>query len=167
METPELVMTCRELVRKLHGIFKSKKLTLSLAESCTAGFISSLIVQVPGASDFFDSAVVCYSPISKEKLLGVKKSILKRYGTVSEQTAKAMAESVRLKAKTDFALSITGNLSPKPIEDKKTGLVFIAVSFAGGIESEGMIFEGSRDEIKLSASVAALEFLYGVVSIWS
>ncbi|MBA3071213.1 MAG: CinA family protein [Nitrospirae bacterium] len=161
METPEL-----KLVRKLHGIFKSKNLRLSLAESCTAGFISSLIVQVPGASDFFDSAVVCYSPESKEKLLGVKKSILKRYGAVSEQTAKAMAESVRLKTKTDFALSITGNLGPKPIEDKKTGLVFIAVSFEGGIESKGMIFEGSRDEIKRASSIAALEFLYGVVSVW-
>ena len=161
MENPEL-----EFIRKLHGIFKSKNLRLSLAESCTAGFISSLIAQVPGASDFFDSSVVCYSLISKEKLLGGKKTILKRHGTVSEETAKAMAESVRLKAKTDFALSITGNLGPKPIEDKKTGLVFIAVSFAGGIESRGMIFEGSREEIKLSASVAALEFLCGVVSVW-
>jgi len=161
METPEL-----KLVRKLHGIFKSKNLRLSLAESCTAGFISSLIVHLPGASDFFDSAVVCYSPESKERLLAVKKSILKRYGAVSKQTAKAMAESVRLKTKTDFALSITGNLGPKPIEDKKTGLVFIAVSFAGGIESKGMIFEGSRDEIKRASSIAALEFLYGVVSVW-
>ncbi|OGW73326.1 MAG: hypothetical protein A3J81_05165 [Nitrospirae bacterium RIFOXYB2_FULL_43_5] len=73
---------------------------------------------------------------------------------------------MRLRTKTDFALSITGNLGPEPIEDKKTGLVFIAVSFEGGIESKGMIFEGSRDEIKLSASAAALEFLYGVVSVW-
>lgn len=161
METSEL-----ELIRKIHGIFKSKNLRLSLAESCTAGFISSLIIQLPGASDFFDSAVVCYSPISKEKFLGVKKSILKRYGAVSEQTAKVMAKGVRLKAKTDFALSITGNLGPKPIEDKKAGLVFMAVSFEGGIESKGMMFEGSRDEIKVSASAAALEFLYGVVSIW-
>ena len=161
METPEL-----KLIRKLHGIFKSKNLTLSLAESCTASFISSLIVHLPGASDFFDSAVVCYSSESKERLLGVKKSILKRYGAVSEQTAKAMAESVRLKTKTDFALSITGNLGPKPIEDKKIGLVFIAVSFEGGIESKGMMFEGSRDEIKRASSIAALEFLYGVVSVW-
>lgn len=161
METPEL-----KLIRKLHGIFKSKNLRLSLAESCTAGFISSLIVHLPGASDFFDSAVVCYSPESKERLLAVKKSILKRYGAVSKQTAKAMAESVRLKTKTDFALSITGNLGPKPIEDKKIGLVFIAVSFEGGIESKGMIFEGSRDEIKRASSIAALEFLYGVVSVW-
>jgi PncC family amidohydrolase len=161
METSEL-----ELIRKIHGIFKSKNLSLSLAESCTAGFISSMIVHLPGASDFFDSSVVCYSLISKEKLLGVKKAILKRHGAVSEETARAMAESMRLKTKTDFALSITGNLGPEPIEDKKTGLVFIAVSFEDGIESKGMIFEGSREEIKLSASAAALEFLYGVVSVW-
>lgn len=161
METTEL-----ELIRKIHGIFKSKNLRLSIAESCTAGFISSLIVHLPGASDFFDSAIVCYSPESKEKLLGVKKSILKKQGAISEETARAMAESLRLKTKTDFALSITGNLGPKPIEDKKTGLVFIAVSFEGGIESKEMIFEGSRNEIKLSASIAALEFLYGVVSVW-
>ncbi|MDI6744479.1 MAG: CinA family protein [Thermodesulfovibrionales bacterium] len=161
METPEL-----KLIRKVHGIFKSKNLRLSLAESCTAGFISSLVAHLPGASDFFDSAVVCYSPESKEKLLGVKKAILRRHGTVSEEAAMAMAEGVRLRTKTDFALSITGNLGPKPIEDKEAGLVFIAISFEGGVESKGMMFEGSRDEIKLAASAAALEFLYGVVSIW-
>lgn len=155
-----------KLIRKIHRIFKSKNLRLSLAESCTAGFISSLIAHLPGASDFFDSAVVCYSPESKEKLLGVKKAILRRHGTVSEEVAMAMAESVRMRTKTDFALSITGNFGPKPIEDKKAGLVFIAVSFEGGIETKGMMFEGSRDEIKVSASAAALEFLYGVVSIW-
>ena len=102
----------------------------------------------------------------ERKTVGRQKTILKRHGTVSEETSKAMAESMRLKTKTDFALSITGNLGPEPIADKKTGLVFIAVSFEGGIESKGMIFEGSRDEIKLSASAAALEFLYGVVSVW-
>lgn len=161
METAEL-----ELIRKIHGIFKSKNLTLSLAESCTAGFISSLIVHVPGASDFFDSSVVCYSLISKEKLLGVKKTILKRHGAVSEETSKAMAESMRLKTKTDFALSITGNLGPEPIADKKAGLVFFAVSFDGGVESKGMMFEGSRDEIKRAAAIAALEFLHGVAAVW-
>lgn len=155
-----------KLIKKLHGVFQSKKLSLSLAESCTAGFVSSLIVQLPGASDFFDSAIVCYSQESKEKLLGVKKSILKRYGTVSEETTRAMAENIRLKTKTDFALSITGNLGPNPIEDKKTGLVFLAVSFEGGVESKGMMFEGSREEIKLAAAIAALEFLYGAVSVW-
>jgi len=161
MENPEL-----ELIRKIHGIFKSKNLRLSLAESCTAGFVSSLIAHLPGASDFFDSAIVCYSRESKEKMLGVKKSILKKYGTVSEETARAMAENMRLKTKTDFALSITGNLGPEPIEDKKTGLVFLAVSFDGGVESKGMMFEGSREEIKLAAAIAALEYLYGAVSIW-
>ena len=161
METSEL-----ELVQKIHEIFKSRKLRLSLAESCTAGFISSLITQMPGALDFFDSAVVCYSPESKKKLLGVKRSILKKYGTVSEETARAMAEGVRLRTKTDFALSITGNLGPNPIEDKKTGMVFIAVSFEGGVESKGMMFEGSREEIKHAAAIAALEFLSGVTSVW-
>jgi len=162
METAEL-----EIIKKIHEIFKLKNLRLSLAESCTAGLISSLIIHLPGASDFFDSAVVCYSAESKKKLLGVKKSILKKYGTVSEETAGAMAEGIRMKTKTDFALSVTGNLGPNPIEDKKTGIVFIAVSFEGGIESKGMIFEGTREEIKHVASIAALEFLHEVVSVWA
>ena len=86
---------------------------------------------------------------------------------MSEETTRAMAESIRLKTKTGFcALNHRQPWSKTHRGQKKTGLVFIAASFAGGIESKGMIFEGSRDEIKLVRfSLPPLEFLYGVVSV--
>ncbi len=155
-----------EIIRKIHKIFKSKKLGLSLAESCTAGYVSHLITSLPGSSAFFDSSVICYSIKSKKKLLGIKGYLLKKYGVVSEETARAMAEAVRAKTMTDFSLSVTGNLGPKAIEGKRIGLVFLAVSFDKGTESKGMIFDGARNEIKEAASIAAMEFLHGVVSVW-
>jgi len=109
METSEL-----EIIKKIHEIFRTRNLRLSLAESCTAGLISHKITSLPGASDFFDSSIICYSAESKIKLLGVKKSILKKHGTISEEAARAMAEGIRMKTKTDFALSVTGNLGPIP-----------------------------------------------------
>ncbi|MBI4684820.1 MAG: CinA family protein [Nitrospirae bacterium] len=148
-------------------IFKSKRLSLSVAESCTAGLISHMLTLLPGASEFFDSSIICYSSESKQRLLNIKEAQIKKHGTVSEETAIAMAEMVRKKTGADVSLSITGNLGPVPIENRKAGLVFIAVSFNRGTESKGMIFDGSRNEIKQSASVAALEFLYEVVSVWT
>ncbi len=156
-----------EIIEKIHKVFKSKKLKLSIAESCTAGFISHLVTLLPGASEFFEASIICYSFRSKKKLLGIKESLLKKHGAVSEETAKAMAEAVRLKTKTDFGLAITGNLGPATIEGKKVGLVFIAVAFDAGTESKGMIFDGSRDEIKHAASMSALEFLHEVISTWT
>jgi len=162
METSEL-----EMLKKIHAIFKSKKLKLSVAESCTGGFIGHMITSLSGASEFFDSSVVCYSSESKKKFLGIKKSMIKKYGAVSEETARAMAEAMRLKAGTDYALAITGNLGPAGMENKKAGLVFFAVASDAVTESKGMIFDGSRDEIKQAASLSALEFLCGVVSVWT
>lgn len=162
MENAEL-----DIVRKLHIIFKAKSLILSVSESCTAGYLSHLITSLPGASDFYDSSVISYTPQAKNRLLGIKKSFLKKHGTVSEETAIEMAKAMMAKSKSDFALAVTGNLGPYPIENKKVGLVYIAVSSSKITESKGMLFDGSRDEIKKAASIAALEFLYGVVSVWA
>lgn len=156
-----------DIVKKIHNIFKSRKFRLSIAESCTGGLVSHLITDLPGASEFFDSAIICYSSDSKNKLLDIDAAILERYGSVSEESACAMADSVRKKTNADFALAITGNLGPVPIEDKETGLIYFAVSFDGGFKSRKVILKGSRQEIKLSASLSALEFLYEVVSVWT
>lgn len=156
-----------EIVKRIHEIFKSKRLTLSIAESCTAGLVSHLITSLSGASEFFDSSLICYSLKSKKRLLDIKTSLLKKHGSVSEETAEAMAEAVRIMTKTDFSLAITGNIGPTAIEDKRVGLIFFSVAFKKGTESRGMIFDGSRNDIKEAAAMAALEFLYEVVSTWT
>lgn len=159
--------SCTALVKKIHHQFKASGWRLCIAESCTGGLISHLLTALPGASEFFDSSLVCYSTESKVNLLGIKRSLIRRHGAVSEDTALAMADSVREKRVTDFSLSITGNLGPDPMEDKKVGLVYIAVAWKEGTTSKGMIFDGERESIKYAAAAAALRFLSEVVETWS
>lgn len=163
MEPPFL----NELLGEVHSFFKAAQISLSVAESCTGGLIAHLITSQPGASLFFDSSVVTYSTESKIKLLGVRRSIIKRHGAVSEEAAIAMAKGIRGKRGTDFSLSITGNLGPEPMEGKKIGLVYMAVDWERGTESKGMLYEGDREEIKLKSAIGALSFLLEVARSWA
>lgn len=162
MESPEL-----EIVRKIRKLFLFKGLTLAVSESCTGGFISHMLTSLPGISKVFDSAIVCYSAGSKHKLLGLDKSILSAHGAISEEAARAMAEGVEKATGADVGLAVTGNLGPEPAEDKKTGLVYIAVSSGKETTSKGYMFDGDRQQIKESASEAALHFLYEAISAWT
>lgn len=156
-----------EVVEDIHSYFKKSGLTLCVAESCTGGLISHLLTNLPGASLFFDSSIVCYSIESKRNLLGVKGSLIRHQGIISEETARAMAIGVRQKRKTDFSLSITGNLGPDPMEDKTAGLVYMAVDWERETVSRGMIFDGGREEIKYKAAISSLEFLRETVKVWT
>jgi len=157
----------KDLTGRIHEAFKSKGLRLSIAESCTGGLIGHMLTEVPVASQFFDSSVVAYSPQAKRKLLGVKTSVLKKHGLISEETARAMAEALRAKTGTDFSLAVTGNLGPSALDDKPVGLVWVAVAFSAETTSRGFKFQGTRAEIKKQAGEAALEFLYEAVSLWT
>ena len=140
---------------------------MSVAESCTGGLISHLLTNLPGASLFLDSSLVCYSTESKVKVLGIRRSLIKAHGAVSEKTAEAMAVAVRKKGGTDFSLATTGNLGPDPMEGKKVGLVYIAVDRSRETLSKGMLFEGEREQIKHETAKAALQFLSEVLEVWA
>lgn len=148
-----------EVIQQVHEIFRSRRLTLSLAESCTGGLISHYLTTLPGASEFFEAGLVTYSAESKRKALGISFELIERYGIVSEETAKEMAEKARLLFKTDFGLSTTGNLGPDVLEDKERGLVFIAASKEGRTFSRELRLAGDRTENKEQASLFALRFL--------
>ncbi len=156
-----------EPVERVHEYFKATRRKLCVAESCTGGLVSHLITSLPGASLFFDSSVVSYSNESKTEILGVKRSLIKKHGAVSEETARAMAVAIREKRRTDFSVAITGNLGPEPMENKQVGLVYMAVDFQKETASRGMIFEGRREEIKLQAALASLRFLAEVFETWT
>jgi PncC family amidohydrolase len=148
-----------EVIQKVHKLFRKEGLTLSIAESCTGGLISHYITALPGASNFFEAGVVSYSADAKRTILGVSSETVSRYGVVSDQTGKEMAEKVRKLAGTDFSLSTTGNLGPDTLEGKEKGLVYLAVGSAGGISSMELRLKGDREENKEEAALAALEFL--------
>jgi PncC family amidohydrolase len=148
-----------EVVRRVYELFLTRGLTLSLAESCTGGLISHYLTALPGASAFFRAGVVSYSAEMKINILGVSSDIIASYGVVSEQTAKEMAEKVRVLTGTDFSVSTTGNLGPDVLEGKEKGLVYIAVSKEGNTFSKDLHLKGNREENKEEAALAALKFL--------
>ena len=104
-------------------------MTIALAESCTGGLISERLTNVSGSSRYVLLNVVTYSVESKTKLLGVDKDLLDKYGSVSPECAKAMAEGVRNLSGCDIGLSVTGVAGPAGgSEDKPVGLVYLGLS---------------------------------------
>lgn len=151
------------IIQKVHEIFKKKGLKLSIAESCTGGLISHYITLLPGASTFFEAGVVTYSAESKKKILGLQSKTISSHGVISKETAKEMAERMRLLIRTDYSVSTTGNLGPDVLEGKDIGLIYIAVSMGGKTFVRELRLNGKREEIKERAAVSALEFLLEVI----
>jgi len=138
-----------DLIKKL----TEKKLTLSLAESCTGGLISSSLTETAGASEFFLGCAVTYSNRSKEKFLNVLNGTLTVNGAVSAETAKEMAAGAKTLFDSDIAASVTGIAGPgggTPI--KPVGTVFIAVTDGKRTECMHLTLSGSRKEIREAAA---------------
>ena len=139
-----------------------KNLTLSTAESCTGGLLSSRLTDVSGSSAYIKLNLVTYSNEAKVKMLGVSEERLKTYGAVSEQTAAAMAEGVRKLSETNIGVSTTGIAGPTgAVSAKPIGLVYIGISNGEKTEVHKINAnpEWERTRIKLFASEQALEYL--------
>ena len=154
------------VVEKIAARLTENDLRLSIAESCTGGFISDAITDLPGSSKFYEMSVVSYSERAKRSVLGISSSLLKKHGTVSEETAVAMAKSVRELGGSEIGLSVTGVAGPETIEGKEVGLVYMAVAIEDLLKSKGAKLTGSREEIKRGASLEALRFLDQVLRLW-
>ena len=103
--------------------------TVATAESCTGGLLAKRITDLPGSSAVFEMGAVTYSNRIKTKLLGVPEEMLREYGAVSEQVAKAMAEGVREEAGSTLGVGITGIAGPGGgTKEKPVGLVYVALS---------------------------------------
>jgi PncC family amidohydrolase len=154
------------VVEKISEKLTAKGLKLSVAESCTGGFIANAITNLPGASQFFELGVVSYTAEAKKSVLGVGSSLLKKHGLVSEETAVAMARAVRKLGHCDVSLAVTGVAGPEPLEGREIGIVFMAASVRDMVESEGVRFTGGREEIKKNAALEALRYLNRVIDLW-
>ncbi len=137
-----------------------KRRTLSVAESCTGGLIMDMITNVPGSSEYFLGGVVAYSNELKMKKLKVPKSVLDKFGAVSEETASAMAKGVRDFSSSDIGLSVTGIAGPTgATPTKPVGTVCMAIAWVGGCVSRCHNFLGTRREIKEQSAIACLDML--------
>jgi len=149
--------TLEEVVGKL---LKAKNLKIAIAESCTGGMLGEMITRIPGSSKYFQGGVISYSAKVKEDLLKVAPEVIKKYGEVSEQVARLMAERVRINCHSNIGISITGIAGPGgATEKKKVGLVYIAlVDEKNTITQKHQLF-GDRQLIRLRSTRRAINLL--------
>jgi len=138
---------------------------LSIAESCTGGLISDRITNVPGSSDYFEGGMVTYSNESKAKYLGIPLDYIKKYGAVSPQVARKMAQGVRKAFNTTFGLSTTGVAGPTGgTKRSPVGRVFIGLADGRRTCVRKLDLKGNRREIKEKAAEKSLEFLHEILA---
>lgn len=136
--------------------------TLSAAESCSGGWISKRVTDVPGSSRYFAGGVVAYSNAIKTRLLGVSPELLATHGAVSAPVASAMASGCRERLMTTYALSVTGIAGPDGgSESKPVGLVYIALATPEGVTAHAQQFgaDAPRELIRLRSVNHALNLL--------
>lgn len=140
---------------------RSKKLMLATAESCTGGLIASLITAIEGSSDVFDRGFVTYSNDAKTDCLGVPISLINKFGAVSKQVAKAMADGALANSGAHLSLSVTGIAGPGGgTQEKPVGLVCIASALIrSDTIVEKHIFSGDRDAVRNKTVAQAITML--------
>ena len=141
-------------------LLRARGQTLSIAESCTGGLISDRITNVPGSSVYFEGSVVCYSNRVKAGQLHIPLKTIERFGAVSSEIAKRMAQGIRKTFHTEFGLSTTGLAGPTG-GTKKTPVGTVFIGFSNGKRTWVKKFDlkGSRREIKKKAAEKALSIL--------
>jgi nicotinamide-nucleotide amidase len=141
-------------------LLRKKRATLSTAESCTGGNIAQLITSIAGSSDYFKGSIVAYSNEIKEQFVGVPHQVLADFGAVSEQTVRAMAEGIRIRFSTDYAIAVSGIAGPGGgTTEKPVGTTWIAVATPTGTVARKFLFGDHRGRNIRKASVAALNML--------
>jgi nicotinamide-nucleotide amidase len=141
-------------------MLRERKLTLSMAESCTGGYLSHLITSVPGCSDYFLGSMVPYAYEIKMRQLGVKPEVLEKHGAVSEQTIIEMANIVRAKFNTDIGVATSGIAGPGgATPEKPVGLVWIAYSDKHQTVTKKLQLSTDRSINIRMASVAVLNLI--------
>lgn len=142
------------------ALFRSKGVTLSLAESCTGGLVAKRITDVSGSSTYFLEGAVTYSNAAKIRTLNVSPGLLEEKGAVSSEVAMAMARGMRKRAGSDIALAVTGIAGPEGgSAEKPVGTVFIALASQGGCRAKRYNFAGDREEIRSITSFTAMDWM--------
>ena len=143
-------------------IMKDTNSTLSVAESCTGGNIAKMLTSVSGSSSYFKGSVVAYSKAIKEDVLGVKAETISKYGVVSEEVVREMAQCSQKLFSSDFAISTSGLAELNDSEGVKGGTICIAVATPLNVHSQTVAYNTDRDTNIIRASNAALNFLIRV-----
>jgi len=140
-------------------------LTVSTAESCTAGLVAKRLTDLPGSSGAYLGGVVAYADREKTRALGVPASLLRKHGAVSAEVAAAMARGIRRRTGSDLAVAVTGIAGPGGARPgKPVGLVWFAVDWAKSVSTFERRFAGDRGYIRGIAAHAAIDLLRRTVA---
>ena len=150
----------------LLSIARARKAMIATAESCTGGLIAGAITDVAGSSDIFDRGFVTYSNSAKEEMLGVRPEALVRYGAVSEEVAREMAEGALIRSAATLAVSVTGIAGPGGSEHKPEGRVCFGLARHGTpVWSETVEFGAiGRDAVRRATVKHALALLLAALA---
>ncbi len=155
-----------EKAEKIVTRFIENGVTLSVAESCTGGWLSKILTDISGISSIYSGGICSYSNEIKMKFLGVKEETLSSFGAVSEQTAREMAHGVRNAMSTHIGVGITGIAGPASDNtEKPVGLIYVAVTDGNKTrvtELRNNFSENIRLNNRLSAIDTALDLLGGI-----
>jgi nicotinamide-nucleotide amidase len=150
-----------ELAREILDRCRSRGLRLATAESCTGGLIAACLTEIAGSSDVFERGLVAYANQAKIDLLGVAPNCLARFGAVSEETARAMAEGGLARSKVDLCVAVTGIAGPGGgSAGRPVGLVHFATAGRGQSTRHAQsVFTGDRQAVRQATVTRALELL--------
>jgi len=144
----------------LHQLLIEKHTTVAVAESCTGGLLGAALTTLSGSSAYFLGGIQSYSNKAKETLLGVNPDDLEKFGAVSGEVAKQMAQGALARLGADVALSVTGIAGPNGGTDEKpVGLTWIGIADKDGVQASQFIWEGDREENRRLSVEAALDML--------
>ncbi|HET7710800.1 MAG TPA: competence/damage-inducible protein A [Thermoanaerobaculia bacterium] len=134
--------------------------SVSVAESCTGGLLSSRITDVSGSSRYFLGGAICYTADAKMFLAGVDPALIQEHGEVSEAVAIDMAKGIRRRFHTTWGIGVTGIAGPTGgTPEKPVGTVHIAVANVSGHQHRKLLWSGTRQQVKWFSTQAALDLL--------
>ena len=149
-----------QLLHQIASALLAQDRTVATAESCTGGLVGGALTSLPGSSAWYLGGVVAYSNSLKIRLLGVPPELIASHGAVSTETARAMAEGIRVATSADYSIALTGIAGPDGgTPAKPVGLVYIAVASPAGDTVYEHHFPGTRADIRTAATEAALRHL--------
>jgi nicotinamide-nucleotide amidase len=137
---------------------KRARARLVTAESCTGGWVAQAVTAIAGSSAWFERGFVTYSNAAKREMLGVKSATLRKFGAVSEETAREMAKGALQRSRGTIAVAITGIAGPTGGTDAKpVGMVCFAWATRRAQASETRRFRGNRESVRRQSVVRALK----------
>jgi nicotinamide-nucleotide amidase len=150
----------QSLEQVVGALLRERGATVAVAESCTGGMVGERLTSVPGSSEYFLGGILAYSDRVKSALLGVDAEVIAKHTAVSEEVAMAMAEGIRARTASTFAIATTGEAGPESATGAPVGTVFVGFS-AEGCPAEARRYQmpGGRDRVRGFATQAALEYL--------